>query len=179
MSLKRQHIALTYGCIAGVSMIIFTTVLYRGGVTVYLGGVAYLGYAILIGLSMAATLAVRRANDGYLSFRAALKCSFTVFVIALAAQTLFTWLLLNIIDPHFKQLLTEANLRKLEEVMRQIGMGDDKVDQVMATEKGKDPFSFPLMTMGLAFSYIVHFIIALLIAAIIKKKQPVFTDAGI
>jgi uncharacterized protein DUF4199 len=179
MSLKRQHIAPIYGCIAGLCMIIFMTVLYYGGVNVYLGGIAYLGYAILIGLSIAATLAVKKASDGYLPFREALKASFTVFVIALAAQTLFTWVLLNILDPHFKLLLTEANLRKLEEVMRQMGMSDDKVDEVMKAEKGKDQFTLSLMAMGLAFSYVVHFIIALLISAIVKKKQPAFTDAGI
>jgi Protein of unknown function (DUF4199) len=179
MTIKPQHIASTYGCIAGLSMIIFTMVLYRAGVNVFLGWIAYLGYAILIGLSIAATLAARRAGDGYLPFREALKVSFTVFVIALAAQSLFTWLLLNFFDLHFKQALTQGNLEKSEAFLRKLGMPDDKVDQELATEKSKDQFSFGLMTFGLAISYIVHFIVALIIAALVKKKQPVFKDAGI
>jgi hypothetical protein len=46
------------------------------------------------------------------------------------------------------------------------------VDQAIADEKGKDQFSPGRMSMGLAFAYIVHFIIALLIAAIVKSKKP-------
>jgi len=160
-------------------MIIFTIILYCGGVNVYLGGMAYLGYAIMIGLSAAAALAVKKSGDGYLDFQLALKTSFTVFVIALAMQTLFTWLLLNFFDLHFKELVAKANLQKLEEYLRKMGMPEDRLDQAISEEKGKDQFTIKLMIMGLAFSYIVHFIIALVIAAIVKKKKPVFTDAGI
>jgi len=172
MVIKKQHIAAVYGGIAGLSMVIFTFILYRGGVDTYLGGSAYLGYAILIGLAATAALSLKKANGGYLEFRDALKAAFTVFVIALAAQTIFTWLLLNVFDNHFRAQLTTASLKKTEDFFRKMGMPDEKLDQAMAEERGKNQFSPGRMSMGLAFVYIVHFIIALLIAAVVRKKRP-------
>jgi uncharacterized protein DUF4199 len=179
MHLRRKHIALTYGCIAGICMILLMSILYKAGVQYYLGPVAYLGYAILIGLATAAALSEKRAGDGYLEFRAALKTCFTVFVIGLAAQTLFIWVLVNILDLHFKTEVTQAILQNEENFFRRGGMSEDLLESYMAKERGKDQFTLGGMIMGLFTMYIVHFLIALVIAAIVKKKKPVFSDAGI
>ena len=179
MEPQKRNIALVYGLIAGVSLVAFSTILYVGGVKLYLSGFAYLGYAILIGLSAAAALAQKKANGGYLEFAAALKASFTVFVVALAAQTLFSWLLLNVVDTHFRDVLDQAILQKTEDFFRKMGLSEDKLDEAMARERSTNQFSPGRMVLGLAFSYVVHFIIALLIAAIVKKKKDIFEKAGV
>lgn len=179
MHLRQKYIALTYGCIAGICMILFMTILYKAGVTYYLGPVAYLGYAILIGLATAAALTEKKVGDGYLEFRAALKTCFTVFVIGLAIQTLFIWLLMNVLDYHFKNEVAQAMLQYQEDFLRRGGMSEDQLVPYMAKERGKDLFTLGGMITGLATTYIVHFLIALVIAAIVKKKKPVFSDAGI
>jgi hypothetical protein len=179
MLLRRKHIALFYGCIAGICMIFLMTILYKAGVNYYLGPIARLGYAILIGLAITAVLAMKRTGDGYLEFREAVKTCFTVFVIGLAVQTLFTWVLLNFLDLHFKNDLTQAVLQSQENWLRRSGMPEDKLESFMIAERGKDQFRLGGMITTLAMSYIVHFLIALLIAAIVKKKKPVFSDAGI
>jgi hypothetical protein len=171
MKPRRRRIALWYGLIAGLSLIVFTTVLYRGGVTLFLGGVAYLGYVILIGLAVAAALAEKKSQGGYLDFQVALKTCFTVFVIALVAQTLFVWLLLNVIDTNFKKVLAEAAFKKTEAVLTDFGLTQDQLDRTIASARDKDQFAFGSMLQGLAFSCIVHFILALPIAAIVKKKK--------
>ena len=179
MHLRRKHIALTYGCIAGICMILFMSILYKAGVKYYLGPVAYLGYAILIGLATAAALTEKKAGDGYLEFRAALKTCFTVFVIGLAAQTLYIWVLVNILDPRFKAEVTQAIFQNQEDFLRRGGMSEDQLGPYMASERSKDQFTMGGMITGLAITYIVHFLIALVISAIVKKKKPVFSDAGI
>ena len=152
-------------------MIVFTTLLYLGGVKSFIGGIAYLGYVIMIGLAATAALVQKKANGGYLEFAEALKICFTVFVLALVIQTLFTWLLLNVIDPHFKAVLKDAVIKKMQEVYSQFGITQDKIDKAITEEQTIDHYSLKEMSMGFAFSCIVHFVIALVIAAIVKKKK--------
>src|SRR5450631_3084388 len=162
--MKRSNSAVFYGLIAATFMVLFTFILYRQGVRVFIGDIGYLGYAILIGLAVTATLAQKRANGGRLEFQAALKTAFTVFVFALAAQTLFTWILVNFIDTHFRDALNAATLQKDALVFKRFGASDDDVDRAIAAQQVNNPYTFGAMSLGLAFWCIVHFIIALLIA---------------
>jgi len=171
--LKKLSVAAFYGIIAGLFLVLFTTGTYLAGVNVYLGGIVYLGYAVLIGLAAAATLAARKRNGGWLEFQAGVRTCFTVFVIGLGAQTLFIWLLLNEIDPHFKQLVWQALVKNTGDVARRFGMSDEMALKAMAEQQSKDPFTLGRMLTGLAFYFIVYFIISLLIAAVVKRKKNV------
>jgi len=180
MEAKKRNIGLLYGGIAGLFMILFTLVLYLGGVGLFLSGIARLGYVILIGLAVTATLMQRKANGGWLDFQAALKTAFVVMVLALAAQTLFTWILLTFVDTHFKAVLSKAVLDDMEAAVRKMPLSRDIIERTITDERGKDQFSFGRVSLGFAFSCIIHFIIALLIAAIVKKKkyEPAGAGAG-
>jgi hypothetical protein len=93
-------------------------------------------------------------------------------VLALTVQTLFAWLLLNLIDPHFKQLLLEAIPLRMTEAYRQLGVSEQQLNQALADQKGTDPFTFGRMFQGMGYNYILHFLIAALIAAIVRRKGP-------
>jgi hypothetical protein len=170
---KKRNTGIVYGLIAGLGMILFTIVQYREGVGAFMGPAAYLGYVILIGLAAAAAFAQKKANGGGLEFQEALKTVFTVFVLALAAQTLFSWVLLNFVDTHFREAFTRATFDKDALVMKRFGMSDEDITRAMAEDQGRRPFSLGSMSLGLAFSCIVHFIIALVLAAILKKKKAI------
>jgi hypothetical protein len=169
--MKKANSAGFYGLIAAVCIVLFTIVLYLQGAKVFIGGIGYLGYVITIGLAVAATMAQKRAHAGGLAFQAALKTAFTVFVIALAAQTLFTWILVNFIDTHFRDTLNAATLEKDARVFKSFGASDDDVTRVIAAERLKKPFTLGALSLGFAFSCVIHFILALLIAVIVKKKK--------
>jgi hypothetical protein len=169
--MKRSNSAVFYGLIAAVCMVLFTLILYLQGVNVFIGGIGYLGYAISIGLAVAATLAQKRASGGVLEFQAALRTAFIVFVLALAAQTLFTWILVNFFDTHFRDALNAATLEKDARVFKRFGASDEDVTRAIAAEREKKPYTPGAMSLGFAFACVVHFIIALLIAAIVKKKK--------
>jgi hypothetical protein len=171
--LKKLSVAAFYGIIAGLFLILFTTGTYLAGVAAYLGWIVYLGYAVLIGLAAAATLAAKKRNGGYLEFQVALKTCFTVIVIGLVAQTLFIWLLLNVIDLHFHQVVWQAVIKNAEAAYRRFGMTDDQVDKMIVEVRDKDPFTLGRMLTGLAFYFIIYFIISLLIAAVVRKKKNV------
>jgi hypothetical protein len=50
-------------------------------------------------------------------------------------------------------------------------MPADDLKELMTRERTNEQFGFGGMLLGLAFSCIVQFIIALLIAAVVKKKK--------
>jgi peptidoglycan/LPS O-acetylase OafA/YrhL len=169
---KRSSIALLCGGIASVCLVGLTAGTWLGGVQVFLGWIGNLKYPILIGLAIVAALAEKKRNGGFLEFRAGLKTCFAIFVLALTVQTLFAWLLLNVIDPPFKEKLLVAVPIRMAEAYRHFGMSEDQVSQALDAEKGSDPFSLGRMFQGMGFSYILHFLIALLIAAVIRRKGP-------
>jgi hypothetical protein len=171
--LKKISVAGFYGIIAGLFLVLFTTGTYLAGVTVYMSRIVYLGYAVLILLAAAAALAAKKRNGGYLGMQAGVKTCFTVFVIGLAAQTLFIWVLLNILDTRFKQSVWLALVKNTGDVARRFGMPDDLVQKAIDDQQSHDPFTLGRMLTGLAFYLIVYFIISLLIAAIVKRKKNV------
>ena len=179
MQPRKISIPLACGLIAGLAMILLTTVLYLSGVNAYLGWPAYLGNVILLGMAIVAPLKEKKAGGGYLEFKDALKAAFLVFVIALLLQTLFSWVLMNYIDPAFRQAVEQAILEKIEKFMVRMNLSQDDIDKTLAKQRGSDQFSLSKSMMGLGVSYIVYFLIALVIAAIVKKKKPEFNEADL
>src|ERR1700749_1212335 len=102
MEFKKLSIGWIIALIAAVCVIIFVLGTYWAGPKVFIGEIAYLGHAILIGLALTAVLIERHQKGGSLSFREGLKTAFTVSVIGLAIQHFFVWVLMNFIDPRFR-----------------------------------------------------------------------------
>ena len=171
MAQKKISIAFLFGLIAATAMILFVLATYWAGPKVFVGNIAFLSYAIVIVLGAAATLLQKRANGGWLEFRDAVKTCFTVFVLGLAVRTLFPWFLVHVIDPHFGQLLKPELLANAERGYRAFGASEDVIRQQLEIVRSEEPFPLGNMLLGLAFAYIAHFFIALLIAAIVKRKK--------
>ena len=152
--------SLLYGSIASICLIALTFGTYKGGAQAFLGWIGtFMKYPILIAFAIAAALVEKKQNGGYLEFRAALKTCFSIFVLALTIQTLFAWLLLNVIDPHFKQLLLEGIPIRMVEAYRQLGVSEDQLNQALADQKGTDPFTFGRMFQGNRDTIIIlHFL---------------------
>lgn len=165
---RRISIPLLYGLIAAGAEIVFILITYSAGPKTFVGGVAFLGYVIAIAFAAAAALAQKKANGGMIGFREAVKASFIVFVLGLLMRVLFPWLLVNYIDPHFKEQLIPEMVAQAEKY-RMYGVSEDRIQEQVDSVK-KEPFPLLSMLTGLAWSYIVFFFISLLIAAIVKRK---------
>ena len=169
MASKKVSIALLYGLIAAAAEVLFILATYWAGPRTFVGGIAFLGYVIVIGFAVAAVLVQKKAGGGYIAFRDAVKTCFTVFILGLAMRVLFPWLLVNYIDPHFKQLLIPEIAQQTEKSYRMFGVPEDQIQEQLEKMRG-EPFPLGSMLTGLAWSYIVFFFISLLIAAIVKRK---------
>jgi len=141
------------------------------GLTAYMGKWGFIGYIVLFGLASAAALTEKKAMGDYIEFREALKVCYTVLVIALAMQTLFTWILMNYIDIPFRQAADQKELELRIESMREMHTPQGDIDKIVAKNKGVNQHTLPKLLQSLVISYIGFFLVAALIAAIVKKKK--------
>ena len=171
---QRKSIPLTvlYGGIATLGMILFTIGTYKGGTETFIGLVVYWMYLIPMVCGVIAALIERNRQGGYLPLQGALKFIFGIFVVAIALQRLFAWLLVHVIDPRFGQLLGPAVLARMETTYRHFGMPEGEIARNIAASKGTDPFSVGSILQGMALVYIIGFLISLVLAAVVKRKKP-------
>lgn len=160
-----------YGSIAAVCLIVLTLGTYLSGPETFIGWISYLRYPIVIVVGIVATWTVRQRNGGFLGFREGIRTCFTIFVIAFLAQAIFTWLLVNVIDTHFRDTLLPVIWAREAAVYKRFGVPDQEIDKALTAEKGSNPFSPASIAMGLAFSYIILFIVAALLSLTLKRKQ--------
>lgn len=173
---KKSNVGLSYGLIAGLIITVITLLLYSGGLDMYLSPIGYVSYLVIITMAVLAALKVRKENEGFLEFSQALKITFTVFVIAMLIQTIFTYVLMNFIDVAFREAAAQEALNNAEKILKKMGFSDSQIDEQMSKERSTNPFSFSRVLLGYALTCIVAFIFCLLISLIVKKSKPAFTN---
>ena len=172
----KSNIGLNYGLIAGLVITVITLLQYLGGLDMYLSPVGYVSYLVIITMAVLAALKVRKSNEGFLEFSQALKVTFTVFVIAMLIQTIFTYVLMNFIDVSFKEAVSQEVINKSEVMLKKLGFSDSKIDDELEKARSMDQFSFGKVLLGYGISCIVAFIFCLLISLIVKKSKPAFDN---
>jgi hypothetical protein len=176
MPASKSNVGLKYGLISGLIITIITLLQYLGGLDMYLSPIGYISYLVVTTMAVLAALHVRKANEGFLEFTEALKVTFSVFVISLLLQTIFSYILLNYIDVSFKEALSQEVLNKTEQMLKKFGASDSQIDEALESERSKDPFSASRVLLGYAISCIVAFIFCLLISLIVKRSRPAFNN---
>lgn len=167
---KKPSVILLYGAIASGVMILFTLATWWGGPEVFIGRAGYIKFILVIGTALAAGIAARRRNDGLLGFRQALRVCFGVMVIGMAVQTLFAWGLLTA-DGKFKRQLMPIIVAQSEATYRTFKYSDEEIARSLAEVKATDPFSFGSMLRGLAWIYIILFLVSLGLAATVGQTK--------
>lgn len=173
----RLPFGLLYGLInAGVS-IIFTVILYLSGINAFISPVAYLSMIFPIAICVLGGLHRRRAQGGFLEFSEALKTTFAILVIGSAISTLFDYVLLNFVDPGFRDALTQAAAEKVEEMMGNFNVPQTEIDKAVEKTLSGESYKPGQLLLGFALRCIGLFLVALIVSAIIKKKRPPFENS--
>jgi hypothetical protein len=174
-SAKNQ--AVLYGFINGGVSVLFTVLLYLGGADSFVSPVAYLGMVLPIVVCVIGALQIRKQHGGVLEFKDALKATFLILVIGLLVSTIFQFVLFNYIDVSFRQALAQVTAEKVEKMMHKFGMPEEQIDQAVEKTLSTNNYTIGNLMMGFVFSCIGAFIVALIISAIIKRKQSPFQNS--
>lgn len=176
MEQKTENVGMMYGLMGGAASILFSLMLYLGGVKWFVSPIAYFGLVIPIAFAVLAALRQKKMGGGYLEFSQALKTLFLCFVIMAILGTLFSYVLLNIIDIPFREALAQETAEKTAQFMQKLGATQQQIDKATTDALNGNNYTVGKMALGTAFYLIFWFLISLLIAAIVKKKKPPFEN---
>ncbi len=169
MDLERP--AVRNGVIAGLGTSCLALVLYL------ISALSFFAFAgilttILVIIFMVRAVREERVDLDYLSFNGALNSAFVVYLIATLLYSIFYFVLFNFIDPTLIDIQKEI----LAEIFVGLGrfFGEDFVEQTMDALDARDQ-SYGLGTAIWLFvqQLIPGFIIAAIIAAVMKDRKPV------
>ncbi|RXK61593.1 DUF4199 domain-containing protein [Lacibacter luteus] len=173
METKQSNPLLQFGLLSALIGVIAYIGLYLGGVKILMSPLAFVtSYVLPIIFAVMACIAAKKQNHGFLEFGKALKISFGVFVLTALAVSVLSYILFNFIDLEFKQAMVEESLNMSEKMLKKFGASQDQIEKAMDEARKKDSFSIGNMLLGFAFSCFIYFLFSLIIAAIVKKKNP-------
>lgn len=173
---KKTNVLIQYGLMSAVSSILAFVILYLLGAQSFTSPLAWLTMFIPIVFSILACIKAKKENEGFLEFRDALKYCFGIFVVTSLASSLFSFLLFNFIDPAFADALKQVTIEQTQKFMARFNTPQDTIDKAINEMIKKDLYSFGSIAQSFAQGCIVYFIISLILAAILKKKKPVFAE---
>ena len=115
----------------------------------------------------------REIIGGYLSFKIGYIYSLLAFVVA---GLVFNIFLFHVIDPDLPELISEAIVEQTVEMMEGFGANQEVVDQ--AIEDADTAASFTVIGQIKSFGMVLVFyaLISLISGAIIKRKEPKFSE---
>ncbi len=164
---------LQFGLISGLVSILILVVVYIIGAEFFLNPFVWImSFVVPIIFAVWSSIVVKRKFEGFLEYREALKITFGVFVITGFLTTVFSFFIFNILDIAFAESVKQLTIVKTMEFMQKFNLPDSEIEKQIDEIIKQDTYSFLNLFKSYAFSCIVYFIEALIIAAIIKKKKP-------
>lgn len=165
---KTGKYALNFGLILGAVNVVFGIMLYaldmhyQGGIPIFVVSVLLMLAFIIIGM-----LQFKKANKGLMSFAQGLKIGVGICLVGGIIGIIFNLLVTNVLDPDTVQKAVEYQKGQLME------SGKLTSDQIEAQLDAQKQFSTPFwqITFGLLFSVIFGFLLSLIPALAIKKKD--------
>lgn len=164
---------LHYGLFSASASSFIFVVLYVLGAEYFMSPIAWISsYLIPILFAVLGCLNVKKKNNGYLTFREALKVTFGVLVITGILSTLVSFVIFNYLDVSFAERMKQLTIEKAQEAMQRFNVPDSEMEKTMSKIAEQDMFSIGALSKSFAIACILYFIEALIIAAIVKKKKP-------
>jgi len=128
--------------------------------------------AIYVGLIIYFGIQYRREIGGFMAFGTAFQYAFIALVVMLVISTFGSILLFAVLDSGLGQRLAELTMENTLRMMDSFGAGELPSDQMDEMRKGfEEAYTVPGMLKGAGFMLIFYAILALILGAIIKKKD--------
>lgn len=160
------RVALKWGLITGVALILYSTILYTLDQATN-RGLSVIIYVILIGGLVLGMREYRTANAGYMTYGEGMSLGALLSAVAGFLSSLFTVFYTQIIDPGFQARITEQVREQMEEAGN---MSDEQIDQAIEI-MGK--FQSPRLAFifGIVGTILIGVVFSLVIAAILRKNK--------
>ncbi len=168
-----KEIAANYGLYLGIALAVVTAACYS--IDIELIANTYVGIGLLIlvlGVSVYASIAVKKVQNGFISFKNAFTAFFITLLIGLLISSLVYIVIFNFVDPEAANTLKEIIMEKQINMMKDYG-ADSKAIAIVAEEfeKQDNMYSIENILQSLVFQLIGYSIVGLISSLIIKKTE--------
>lgn len=168
-----KSIATNYGFYLGALLALLTVISYA----VNLELLTNMWYGIfimvaIIALGVVSVAMVKKAQNGFVSFKEAFTSYFITVLIGLVISTLVSYFLFNVIDTEAAAVLKEKTIETTVRMMENFHAPSEAVAEAVKEIESQNQFAIGSILKGLA-GYLVFFsVIGLIVAAAMKKNNP-------
>ena len=161
---------LQYGILLGGISVVFALMLFFLDMHyTQESAVNWINWAITITVLILAIYSYRKSNDGFLSLSEALKLGLGISVISALIAIIYTYILVNFLDPDTIEKTIEVTQNKMLDENPE--MTQEQID--LAKEMQLKFSSIGVIsTMILIFSLVFGFIVSLITGLILKRNRP-------
>jgi len=162
--------------LAAVSVVISLTMHFIDPVLIYTSFLTQVGvFVLFIALLVVVGINIRKEIGGFWTFGEAFKSFLIIALILSITATLYNVVLMKFIDPDLPQKAAVAIEDAQRAMMEKFGMASEQIDEAMAKagsmeEKLQPTFKNVFTSFGVSLA--LYGVISLILAAILKKNQP-------
>lgn len=163
------------GAIIGIVSVIISAALWAIDADLMMKIGQWLDFIIGIALLCYFTIQIRNKEGGFISFGDAFKA---IFIMALVGSLIgYIWqiILFEVLDPGMADRVKEVAISAAEKSMEAFGAPEDVMDKELAKMEEQDfsPLGGRMMLQYLGMAVLGNAILAAILAAILKRKEPV------
>ena len=176
---------INFGLILGFLLMLPTLLGYAVNISILVSywTFAYIFVAIII-LGILTIVITKKGLGGFISFKNAFTSYFIMTIISLALSTVMNYLLFNVIDKEFVDVVKQEQIKMTENQrdywsnklanapQEQVDEFHDKFDESIEKIKNDDPYSVMSLLKGFTIGIAIFLVFGLLLSAILKKKDP-------
>jgi len=165
--------AINYGIYTGISLATVTILAYV--IDLKLLTKWWLGIILFLGIIIMGIISVAKAKSilkGFISFKQAFTSWFTTIVIAIVISVFVNILLFNFIDPEAAEVIKQATIEATVAMMENFGAPQSEIDKAIVGIESQNQFETLNLIKSLAWQFLLYAIIGLIVAAVMKKKDP-------
>ncbi|GAB5399866.1 MAG: DUF4199 domain-containing protein [Aureisphaera sp.] len=165
--------ATNYGLILGGIFAVIVALLYALSLetlTKWWLGIVMFFIALAVG-----TVSVAKSKSmlgGFISFKDAFTSYFITVAIGLFISVLVSIIIFNFVDPGAAEYLNEQIVEITRNMMQSFGAPESEIDKAIAELEGKNNYAIGNQLQGFVFQLLFYSVFGLLIALIMKKKNP-------
>ncbi len=171
-----RSIAMKWGLTSGLVSIAYTILLYVIDAKL-MASILWTSFSLIfiIAIMVMAVKEFRKSQEGFISLSEALFTGFFTFAIGALISVLFGYVLMNYIDANLPILIKDTVQENTIAMMQKFGASEDDISKTLEKLNEKD-YSVTLGKTMINFlaSSAFGFVLAFIIAAIMKKNRPVF-----
>ena len=166
--------SINYGVLLGVFLVLVTVTAYalKIELLVNLWLTLLILPLIITAFGILSTAKARSILKGFISFKQSFSSYFITVAIGIIISTIVSVILFNFIDPDAAIQIKSIVIEKSTALMERFGAPESEINKAIAEMESQDTFALGTQLRSLAQSLLFFTVIGLLVALIMKKKDP-------